>query len=93
MSNIVSLHPTRRASITAHRVTFDIVPRDVKERLFNAAIAVGLFDEYFGTCVTGNEEADERMAELVSAASVAAQYTVPVQIEVDEPIAANEEAQ
>lgn len=86
MSNIIPIRPTRRVSITAHRIEFDLVPRPVMERLFNAAIAVGLFSDDMATYVTGNEKADACLAELVDAASTAAQYTAPVQIEVDEPI-------
>lgn len=87
MSNVIPLHPTRRVSITAHRITFDLVPRDVMERLFNAAIAMGFASgDDMSTYVTGDEHADACLAELLGAVSAASQYTVPVQIEVDEPI-------
>ena len=37
MSKIVPIRPTRRSVVTAHRVTFDLVPRAVVEALFTMA--------------------------------------------------------
>jgi hypothetical protein len=85
MSNITQLRPTKRVTITAHRVTFDLVPRSVLEQVFHAAIAVAwAADE--GVYSAGHPEAGERLESLQRAASAASQFTVPVQHEVDEPI-------
>ncbi|MFC4927859.1 hypothetical protein [Delftia deserti] len=85
MSNISQLHPTKRVTITAHRVAFDLVPRDVLEQVFHAAIAVAwAADEE--AYVAEDCEANERLESLQKAVSAASQYTVPVEHEVDEPI-------
>lgn len=86
MSNIVPIKPTRRVTITAHRVTFDIVPRAVMEQLFHTAIAVG-WAAGDGAYKAEHQEADERLDALQEAVNAASQFTVPVQHEVDEPIA------
>lgn len=85
MSNIVQIRPTRRATITAQLVCFDLVPRDVLENVFHAAIAVAWADGD-GAYSTEDAEGHERMQSLQKAVSAASQYTVPVQREVDEPI-------
>ncbi|GAB2531204.1 hypothetical protein [Simplicispira piscis] len=85
MSNITHLRQTRRVTIPAHRVTFDLVPRAVVEELFFAAVAVG-FAADEGAYSAHDANAQERLDGLHAAATKAAQYTVPVEIEVDEPI-------
>lgn len=85
MSNVTQLRPTRRVTVTAHQVTFDLVPRDVLEEVFHTAIAVAwAADE--GAYSAEHHEADERLESLQRAVSAASQFTVPVQHEVDEPI-------
>lgn len=85
MSNVVAMLPTRRVTVTAHRVTFDLVPRAVLEQVFHTAIAVAwAADE--GAYIAEHGEADDRLADLQKAVSEASQFTVPVQHEVDEPI-------
>lgn len=90
MSNITLLRPTRRVTTTVHQVTFDLVPRNLLEEVFHAAIAVGwAADEgaYDDDCGDADKaEAAERMATLQKAVNAASQFTVPVQREVDEPI-------
>lgn len=90
MSNIVQIHPTRRVTVTAHQVTFDLVPRNVLEEVFHTAIAVawaadeGAYDA--DSSDADKAEAAERMEALQKAVSAASQFTVPVQREVNEPI-------
>lgn len=88
MSNIVPIKPTRQVTITAHRVTFDLVPRNVMEQLFHTAIAVGwALDNGDISMHTEHPDAHEHLlVDLQKAVSVASQYTVPVEIEVDEPV-------
>lgn len=85
MSNITQNHPTRRVTIAAHRVMFDLVPRSVLEEVFHTAIAVAWAADD-GAYKAEHQEADERLDALQKAVSSASQYTVPVQHEVDEPI-------
>lgn len=90
MKNVTPLRKTRRVRITAHRVTFDLVPRNIIEEVFHAAIAVGwaASDGAFDSDSNDYDraEAAERIATLQKAVSAASQYTVPVHIEVDEPV-------
>lgn len=92
MSNITPIHPTRRAVITAHQVTFELVPRAIIEDLFYAAIAVG-WSADDGAYTAGSQDAGDRLASLQSAVSAASQYTVPVEREINEPVSAAKEAQ
>lgn len=79
------LQPTQRVTITAHQVTFDLVPRNVLEEVFNAAIGVAWAADD-GAYKAEDQEAGERMEYLQKAVSAASQFTVPVQREVEEPI-------
>ncbi|MGB3069788.1 MAG: hypothetical protein WBC18_14635 [Ottowia sp.] len=85
MSNIVPIRPTRRVTITAHRVMYELVPPAILEQLFHAAIAVG-WAAGDGAYSADNPDAQERLEDLERAVSAASQYTVPVEHEVDEPI-------
>ncbi|KEH14050.1 hypothetical protein GY15_08935 [Delftia sp. 670] len=85
MSNVTQLRPTRRVTITAHQVTFDLVPRDVLEEVFHTAIAVAWAADEEAYSAE-HHEADERLESLQRAVNAASQFTVPVQREVDEPI-------
>ena len=90
MSNVVPIIPARKVVITAHQVTFELVPPAVVEELFHAAIAVGwAADE--GAYDSPDADALARLEYLQKAVSAASQYTVPVEREVDEPIRNREE--
>ncbi|MDR0216202.1 MAG: hypothetical protein LBJ15_19705 [Comamonas sp.] len=92
MSNITPIRKTRRAVITAHQVTFELVPQAVIEDLFYAAIAVG-WSAGDGAYTADGQDASDRLASLRSAVSAASQYTVPVEREINEPVFAAKEAQ
>lgn len=85
MSNITPLRPTRRVTVIAHRVTFELVPKEVVEKLFHAAIAVGLAAGD-GEYTSDSQDALDRLDHLMTVFDEAFQYTVPVEREVDEPI-------
>lgn len=85
MSNIAQIRPTRRVTVTAHRVTFELVPKEVVEKLFHAAIAVG-WAAGDGEYTSENQEAQDRLEHLMKVVGDASQYTVPVEHEVEEPI-------
>lgn len=85
MSNIAPIEPTRHVTITAHQVTFDLVPRNILEEVFYAAIGVAWAADD-GAYRAEDQEADGRMQYLQKAVSAASQFTVPVQREVEEPI-------
>lgn len=85
MSNVTPLRPTRRVTVTAHQVTFDLVPRNVLEEVFHTAIAVAWAADD-GAYTAEHQDADERLEALQKAVSAASQFTVPVEREVDEPI-------
>lgn len=70
------------------RITISLMPDDVKERLMEAAILVGMM---YGNC--GLERSDNASPETLEAidllnhaVTAASRYTVPTEIEVDEPI-------
>jgi hypothetical protein len=85
MSNVIPLRKTRRVLTTVHQVTFDLVPREVVESVFYTALAVGWGAED-GDVAGSTPEACARIESLITAISAAAQYTVPIEREVDEPI-------
>lgn len=89
MSNVVQINPTQRVMRTAHRVTFDLVPRPVMEKLFYAAISVG-WDADADLYRSETPEAEVELSALQEAVSEASQYTVEVQHEAEEPIPMNE---
>lgn len=82
MSNITTIHQPRQDAIPAHQVAFDLVPRDVMEDLFNAAISVGWAadNERYSA---KNQEARDLLAALQKAVCAASQYTIPVTLEVN----------
>lgn len=85
MNNVPPIRKTRRVTVTAHRVAFDMVPRHVVEELFHAAIAVGWAaddDAYFAS----DNEYRARLKALQAVVGEASQYTTPIEHEVDEPI-------
>ncbi|MBV6447288.1 hypothetical protein [Nitrosomonas sp.] len=88
MSNVTELRRTVRKKMPAGRITTSLMPDDVKERLMEAAILVGMM---YGNC--GLELSEDASPEVIEAfelldhaVSVASQYTVPIEIEVDEPV-------
>ena len=85
MSNVTPLWPTRKVMMTVHQVTFDLVPREVVERVFHAAIAVA-WASSDGEYTPAAQDAADRLNELEKAVNAASQYTVQVEREVDEPI-------
>lgn len=85
MSNIAQIRPTRRVAVTAHRVTFELVPKEIVEKLFHAAIAVGWADGD-GEYTSDSQDALDHLEHLMKVVGEASQYTVPVEREVEEPI-------
>jgi len=88
MSNVTPLIRTVRKKMPAGRITTSLMPGNVKERLIDAAILIGML---YGNCqLELSEDASPEVIEafelLDHAVSVAFQYTVPIEIEVDEPI-------
>jgi len=86
MSNVVQLRKTRRVMGTFHQVTFDLVPREVLKAVFEAAIPVAWMADD-GEFTADNPEAIDHMEALQKAVNAAAMYTVPIEREVEEPIA------
>ncbi|UJO99393.1 MAG: phage antirepressor KilAC domain-containing protein [Nitrosomonas sp.] len=85
---VTPLIRTVRKKAPAGRITTSLMPDDVKERLMDAAILVGML---YGSCELylpddASPEAIEAFELLEHAVSIASQYTVPVEIEVDEPV-------
>jgi hypothetical protein len=85
MSDIVNIKKTRRVVTTTHRVTFELVPRDVMEELFHSAIAVGWAADEDAYSARDGQSA-ERLSSLMRAVGKASQYTVPEERVVDEPV-------
>ena len=88
MSNVTELRRTVRKKIISERITISLMPDDVKESLMEAAILVGMM---YGNCELelsddASIEAQEAIDLLNHAVTVASRYTVPTEIEVDEPV-------
>lgn len=86
MSNIVTLHPTRKVMTTVHRVQFELVPRAVMEDLFYAAISVGWSaddGEISATPIDVQSDAGARLEALQKAVGDASQFTTPVEREME----------
>lgn len=88
MSNIIQLRPTVRRTIEVHRVTIDLMPKNVQEKLMEAAIMVGflLGNGEYELSADASQEAIEIFDNLEKAVNLASQYTVPGEMEVDEPV-------
>lgn len=88
MSNVTELRRTVRKKVPVGQITISLMPDEVKERLMNAALLVGMM---YGGCELelsedASPEAIKAIEFLDSAVSAASQYTIPGEIEVDEPV-------
>ena len=90
MNNIINFDKSRTVTreIEAHRITPELFPESLRDRLIDTAIHIGMLygnGEFEFKSLEG-DGADEAFDELGKAVNEACRYTVQTTIEVEEPI-------